>query len=123
MNSTSLHAAAAAVLNAVKTLAGIPANTHLLGPETVNSVRSMKQDILKGRYGSLNLDETLVALAICAATDPNAAAALKKLADLRDCEMHLSHMLTPGDEAGLRRLGIRATNDPLFATAELFVDS
>ena len=123
MNSTSLHAAAAAVLNAVKTLAGIPSNVHLLGPETVNSVRSMKQDILNGRYGSLNLDETLVALAICAATDPNAAAALQKLADLRDCEMHLSHMLTPGDEAGLRRLGIRATNDPLFATAELFVDS
>lgn len=122
-NSTSLHAAAAVVLNAVKHLAKIPASLHLLAPETVNSVRSMKQDILNGRYGSLNLDETLVALAICAATDANAAAALQQLAELRDCEMHLSHMLTPGDEAGLRRLGIRATNDPLFATAELFVDS
>ena len=60
---------------------------------------------------------------ICAAADPAAKAALERLADLRDCEMHLSHMLTPGDEAGLRRLGIRATNDPLFATAELFVDA
>jgi uncharacterized protein (UPF0371 family) len=122
-NSTSLHAAAAVVLNAVKHLAGIPEHLHLLAPETVESVRGMKQGILKGRYGSLNLDETLVALAICAASDKYAAAALEKLADLRDCEMHLSHMLTPGDEAGLRRLGIRATNDPLFATAELFVDS
>lgn len=122
-NSSSLHAAAAVVLNAVKRLAGIPEQLHLLAPETVESVRGMKQGILKGRYGSLNLDETLVALAICAASDKNAAMALEKLADLRDCEMHLSHMLTPGDEAGLRRLGIRATNDPLFATAELFVDS
>jgi uncharacterized protein (UPF0371 family) len=122
-NSSSLHAAAAVVLNAAKYLAGIPAQSHLLAPETVESVRGMKQGILKGRYGSLNLDETLVALAICAATDAQASAALKKLADLRDCEMHLSHMLTPGDEAGLRRLGIRSTNDPLFATAELFVDS
>ena len=122
-NSPSLHAAAATVLNAVKRLAGIPRGRHLLAPETIASVTHMKQGILKGKYGSLNLDETLVSLAICAATDPAAKAALERLADLRDCEMHLSHMLTPGDEAGLRRLGIRATNDPLFATAELFVDA
>ncbi|MGN0887209.1 MAG: DUF1846 domain-containing protein [Candidatus Spyradenecus sp.] len=122
-NSANLHAAAATVLNAAKHLANIPDERHLLAPETIASVKHMKQGILKGKYGSLNLDETLVALAICAATDPNAKLALEKLADLRDCEMHLSHMLTPGDEAGLRRLGIRATNDPLFATAELFVDA
>ena len=122
-NSPHLHAAAATVLNAVKRLAGIPQARHLLAPETIASVTHMKQGILKGKYGSLNLDETLVSLAICAATDPDAKAALERLADLRDCEMHLSHMLTPGDEAGLRRLGIRATNDPLFATAELFVDA
>ncbi len=122
-NSPSLHAAAATVLNAAKTLAGVPDGRHLLAPETIQSVMHMKQGILKGKYGSLNLDETLVALAICAAADPAAKAALERLDTLRDCEMHLSHMLTPGDEAGLRRLGIRATNDPLFATAELFVDA
>lgn len=122
-NSGSLHAAAAAVLNGVKVLAGIDDSKPLLEPKTVESVRQLKQGILKGKYGSLNLDETLVALAICAASDADAKKALERLADLRDCEMHLSHMLTPGDEAGLRRLGIRATNDPLFATAELFVDS
>ena len=122
-NSAQLHAAAATVLNAVKTLANVPDGKHLLAPETVESVRHMKQGILRGKYGSLNLDETLVALAICAASDNDAKNALARLADLRDCEMHLSHMLTPGDEAGLRRLGIRATNDPLFATAELYVDA
>ncbi len=122
-NSAHLHAAAAVVLNAVKELAGIDHEQHLLAPETIASVMQLKQGILNGRYGSLNLDETLVALAICAASDQYAKRALEKLAELRDCEMHLSHMLTPGDEAGLRRLGIRATNDPLFATAELFVDA
>lgn len=122
-NSTELHAAAAVMLNAVKALAGIPRGKHLLAPETIASVVRMKQGILKGKYGSLNLDEALVALAICAATDADAKAALEQLSVLRDCEMHLSHMLTPGDEAGLRRLGIRTTNDPLFATAELFIDS
>ncbi len=122
-NSSCLHAAASTVLNAAKTLAGIDHDKHLLAPETINSVMHMKQGILKGKYGSLNLDETLVALAICAASDEHAKLALEQLVHLRDCEMHLSHMLTPGDEAGLRRLGIRATNDPLFATAELFVDA
>ena len=101
----------------------MPINETDVAHDDIASVTHMKQGILKGKYGSLNLDETLVSLAICAATDPDAKAALERLADLRDCEMHLSHMLTPGDEAGLRRLGIRATNDPLFATAELFVDA
>ncbi|MEG1788465.1 MAG: DUF1846 domain-containing protein [Kiritimatiellia bacterium] len=122
-NSAVLHAAAAVMLNAAKQLAGIPKDKHLLAPETIASVMYMKQGILKGKYGSLNLDEALVALAICAANDPDAKQALDQLATLRDCEMHLSHMLTPGDEAGLRRLGIRTTNDPLFATAELFIDA
>jgi len=30
--------------------------------------------------------------------------------------MHLTHMPTPGDETGLRRLGINLTSDPAFAS-------
>ncbi len=121
-NSVKFHAASAAVLNAVKRLANLPKKKHLLAPEVIASVQHLKQAILKGRYASLNVDDVLVALAICAATDEDTKRALEQLATLRDCEMHQSHMLTAGDEAGLRRLGIRTTNDPLFATAELFID-
>jgi uncharacterized protein (UPF0371 family) len=35
--------------------------------------------------------------------------------------MHLTHMPTPGDEAGLRRLAVNITSDPDFATKLLFV--
>ncbi len=122
-NSNELHAAAANMLNAVKVLARLSDDRHLIAPEVVASIAHMKCDIVKGKYGSLNLDEALIGLAICAASDPAAHAALEKLSELRDCEMHLSHMLTPGDEAGLRRLGIRYTTDPLFSTAELYIDS
>jgi uncharacterized protein (UPF0371 family) len=33
----------------------------------------------------------------------------------------MTHMPTPGDEAGLRRLGVHLTSDPHFASKDLFV--
>lgn len=47
--------------------------------------------------------------------------ALDTLAQLRDCDVHLTHIPTPGDEAGLRRLGVNLTSDPDFASKSLFV--
>lgn len=35
----------------------------------------------------------------------------------------MTHMVTPGDEAGLRRVGLRTTCDPFFASSDLFIDS
>ena len=46
--------------------------------------------------------------------------AMETLKDLRGCEVHMTHMPTPGDEAGLRRLGINLTSDPEFASRSLF---
>ena len=122
-NSEQMHAAASVVLNAVKVLADIPDRVHLIAPQVIQSVKQMKHDILKGKYTSLNLDEALIGLAISSATDPVALRAVERLADLTDCEMHMTHNVTPGDEAGLRRVGLRCTSDPVFAASELFVDA
>ena len=46
--------------------------------------------------------------------------AAEKLNELRGCEVHMTHIVTPGDEAGLRRLGCRYTSDPYYATNALF---
>ena len=46
--------------------------------------------------------------------------AAEKLNELRGCEVHMTHMATPGDEAGLRRLGCRYTSDPYYATTAIF---
>jgi uncharacterized protein (UPF0371 family) len=119
-NSDEMHAAAAAVLNAVKTLSGIPSQIPLIGPYIIQAVSHMKQDILKVGYTSLNLDEALIGLAISSATNPAAQIALEKLNELRGCEVHMTHMVTPGDQAGLRRLGCRYTSDPYYATNALF---
>ena len=44
-----------------------------------------------------------------------AQAAVEALKQLDGCEIHLSHFPGPGDEAGLRNLGLNATSDPVFA--------
>jgi uncharacterized protein (UPF0371 family) len=70
---------------------------------------------------SLDLDETLIALSLSAATNSAAELALEKLKELRGCDAHMTHMPTPGDDAGLRRLGINLTSDPNFASRNLFI--
>jgi uncharacterized protein (UPF0371 family) len=118
-NSQLLHAAPSLVLNAIKTLAGIPDAIHLLSPRIIDSIMKLKGDLLGARTLSLNLEESLIALSISADTNPTAQAAMEKLPELRDCEMHSTHIPTPGDEAGLRKLGINCTAEPYFSTRNL----
>ncbi len=121
-NSPHLHAAAACVLNAIKALANLPKELLLISPEVIESVTQLKGDVLKMRRVGLDLDETLIALTVSSASNPTAQFALKQLRNLAGCEMHISHMPNPGDEAGLRKLGINLTSDPKFASRDLFVD-
>jgi uncharacterized protein (UPF0371 family) len=118
-NSPLLHAAPALVLNAIKSLAGIPDRIHLLSPQIIESIRNLKGTVLGSRTVSLDLEETLIALAISAGTNPAAMDAMDKLRDLKNCEMHMTHIPTPGDDAGLRKLGINCTSEPNFSTKNL----
>jgi uncharacterized protein (UPF0371 family) len=120
-NSPLMHAAASLVMNAAKHLAGIADGVHLLPPEVIGSIRHLKTRVLSGRRVSLDTEEVLTALAVSTTSSAAAAAAVEKLRELRGCEVHLTHMPTPGDEAGLRRLAVNVTSDPDFATKQLFV--
>ena len=64
---------------------------------------------------------TLIALSISATVNPAAQLAMEKLEELHGCEVHMTHIPTPGDEAGLRRLGVNITSDPNFSTKDLFI--
>jgi len=120
-NSPLLHAASSLVLNAIKHLAGVPEKIRLLPPYITDSVRNLKTDILKEKSVSLDLEETLIALSISATTNSAAQLAMEKLQELHNCEVHMTHMPTPGDEAGLRRLGVHLTSDPDFSSKNLFI--
>jgi len=118
-NSQLLHAAPSLVLNAVKRLAGIPDRIHLLSPHIIDSIMRLKGDILGSKTLSLDLEETLIALSISAETNPTALVAMEKLTELKGCEMHMTHIPSPGDDAGLRKLGINCTSEPNFSTKNL----
>jgi uncharacterized protein (UPF0371 family) len=120
-NSPMMHAAASLILNAVKHLAGIPQQIDLLPQQIVSSLNHFKQEILKGRVVSLDLEEVLIALSISAATNPTAEVAIQKLKELDGCEVHITHMPAPGDAAGLRKLGVNLTSDPDFSTKFLYM--
>ncbi len=120
-NSVYMHAASSLVLNAVKKLADIPYKIHLLSPTVIESIASLDKYILKEKTVSLDLEETLIALSISATTSPTAQLALERLKDLQGCEMHMTHIPTPGDKEGLRKLGVNLTSDPNFSSNSLFV--
>ncbi|MDP8266571.1 MAG: DUF1846 domain-containing protein [Candidatus Aceula meridiana] len=115
-NSELMHAVSSLVLNAAKYLAGIPDKLHLLSPNIIESVTKLKKNILNAKSANLDLDEALIALTISATTNSTAQMALERLSELKECEVHTTHIPTPGDEAGLKRLGINLTADPNFSS-------
>ena len=120
-NSALMHAATSLIIHAIKHLAGIPDKLPLLPDYITESVQKLKMEILKEKTVSLDLEEALIALSISGMTNPAAQLAIETLKDLRDCEVHITHIPTPGDEAGLRRLGVHLTSDPNFSTKNLFI--
>jgi uncharacterized protein (UPF0371 family) len=120
-NSPLMHAASALILNAAKQLAQIPHTIDLLPLNIIESLSHFKKEIYKGRTASLDLNETLIALSISATMNPSAQIAVDKLKDLNGCEVHMTHIPTPGDATGMRKLGVNLTSDPDFSTKELFV--
>jgi uncharacterized protein (UPF0371 family) len=120
-NSTLLHASSSLILNAAKHLAGLPDTMYLLPQSIIDSVTYLKKDILNGKMVSLNLDETLIVLGISSLSNPAAQMALEKLKLLEGCEVHLTHIPTPGDEAGLRKLKVNLTCDPEYSSKSLFI--
>lgn len=122
-NSPLMHAASSLILNATKHLSGLPDNMYLLPQSLIDSVTHLKKDILKGKMVSLDVDETLIVLGISALSNPAAQMALENLKYLSGCEVHLTHIPTPGDEAGLRKLKVNLTCDPEYSSKSLFISS
>jgi len=120
-NSQLMHAASSLILNTVKVLANIPDQILLLSPHVINQISKLKEDVLNAESESLDLEETLIALSISATTNHTAELAMNKLCELKDCEVHMTHIPTPGDDVGLKRLGVNLTTDGKFSSRNLFI--
>ena len=62
----------------------------------------------------------LVALSIVANTDPVAAEAIKKIPELRGCDVHASNIIPNVDSGLYRRLGMYLSCEPDYITKCLF---
>jgi len=120
-NSPLFHSASACMLNAVKTIAGIPDSIDLLPAGIIKNLGRLKKDVLGMASESLDTDQTLVALSISATANPAAEAGLEALSKLRNCEMHMTHIPTKGDQVGIRSLGINLTTDARLTPGGYFL--
>ena len=112
--SELLGACSALLLNALKELAGLEDELHLIAPEVIGPIQHLKVDHFGNRNPRLHTDEVLIALSICAATDPLAEQAMEQLYKLRGCEVHSSVILSAVDEKTFKRLGVNLTCEPRF---------
>ena len=112
--SDLLGASSALLLNALKRLGGISDDIHLISPVIIEPIQHLKVDHLGNRNPRLHTDEVLIALSICAATNPTAELAMEQLNKLRGCEVHSSVILSQVDEKVFRRLGVNITCEPKY---------
>ena len=115
-----LGAASTAIINALKELAGIDHSYHLISPEAIAPIQRVKVAHLGSCNPCLHSDETLIALAISASSDPITARALDQLSALRGCEAHSSVMLSQVDMGTYQKLGMNLTCEPQSQTNKLY---
>ena len=118
--SSLLGASAAVLLNALKALAGIADEVPLMSPAVIEPIQQLKVEYLGNHNPRLHTDEILVALSICAATDPNAKKAMDCLAKLKNCQAHSTVILAPVDDGVWRKLGVQMTCEPRYQSKKLF---
>ena len=118
--SSLLGASSALILNALKTLGGIDDNIHLISPTIIEPISRLKVGCFGSRNPRLHTDEVLLALSICAATDPKAELAMQQIDKLHGCEVHSSVILSEVDEKTFKKLGVNLTCEPKYQTKKLY---
>ncbi|NLL73618.1 MAG: DUF1846 domain-containing protein [Clostridiales bacterium] len=119
-SSATMDCSSAAILNAIKYLAGISDEIFLLSPLILDTIRNLKDKDLNSKITHLNANEILIALSICAVTNPTAQLAYEKLSLLKGVQAHCTSMLNKSDEQILRKLGIDVTSDPFYPSENLY---
>ncbi|MBO7358181.1 MAG: DUF1846 domain-containing protein [Lachnospiraceae bacterium] len=118
--SSLLGASAACLINALKELAGIDHDLHLVTKEALTPIQTLKTQYLGSHNPRLHTDEVLIALSVSAATNGSSAKALSKLPELKGCEVHSSVILSPVDEKVFKKIGVHLTCEAKYETNKKF---
>ena len=112
--------AAALLLNALKELAGIAHERHVISPEAIEPIQKLKTQYLGSKNPRLHTDEVLIALSVSAATDETAQLALDQLPNLKGCQAHTSVMVSSVDIKQFKKLSIQATFEAMYEKNTIF---
>ena len=118
--TTLMGASCAALLNALKYLAGIDDEVKLIAPEVLKPIMELKLQHLGNHNPRLHTDEILIALAMSAVTDPLAAKAMEMLPNLRGSEVHSTVVLASVDDGVFKKLGCNVTWEPVQQVKKLY---
>ena len=118
--SSLLGAASACLLNALKKLAGIDKKMLLIAPSIIQPIQHLKVEHLGNHNPRLHTDELLIALSICAVTNPMAGVAIDQLEKLRGCEAHSTVILSHVDADLFKKLGVNLTTEPRYQAKKLY---
>ncbi len=111
---------AAVIINALKTLAGLEKEVHLIEPQDVQPIQNLKVNHLGNHNPRLHSDELLIALAMSAKENESAAKAIAMIPQLRGSEAHCTVILPEEDAAIFRKLGVNVTMDPIYQQQKLY---
>ncbi len=115
-----LGALSAALLNALKLLAGIDHSVKIISPEAIEPIQQLKTMYLGGKNPRLHTDEILIALSMSAVNNPRAKEAMDALPGLRGSQAHASVMLSPVDVRVMKKLGVQITCEPVYENKKIF---
>lgn len=107
-----LGASSAALLNALKILAGINHDIAILSPKAIEPIQELKTRYLGSKNPRLHTDEVLIALSATAADNEVAALALQQLPKLKGCQVHSTVILSSVDEKTFKKLECDITCEP-----------
>ncbi len=118
--SSTLGAASALLLNALKALGEIDSEIDLIKASVLEPICGLKTTYLKHKNPRLHTDEVLLALTISALSSPVALKAKEQLENLRGSDAHFTVIISEEDEKILRRLGINVSFEPRYEHERLY---
>ena len=119
--TTQLLGPSAGILTtALKPLAGIDRELHLLSPEAIEPIQTLKTEHLGSRNPRLHTDEVLIALSVSAAASEEARRALAELQNLAGCDVHTTTILGSVDSGIFRSLNMQVTSEPKYWKKQLY---
>ena len=118
--SSLLGPSSAAVLNALKMIAGIDKDTDVISPEILEPIQKLKTEFLGNHNPRLHIEEVLIALSVSAVKSQTAARAMEALDQLRHCEAHSTVILSQTDAQTFRKLGVNLSCEPKYQTKKLY---